>query len=94
MLYSSYFVVRYEHLGTHIFIPIIYYTIGTYMDHCECVVTIYFFSQGLCFLHNNQVIHRDIRGSNILLTKNGEVKLVDFGLSRYTKISKHKHQST
>uniref|UniRef100_A0A2S2R2K6 Neither inactivation nor afterpotential protein C n=1 Tax=Sipha flava TaxID=143950 RepID=A0A2S2R2K6_9HEMI len=38
--------------------------------------------RALCFLHNNQVIHRDIRGSNLLLTKNGEVKLVDFGLSR------------
>lgn len=27
-------------------------------------------------------MHRDIRGSNILLTKEGEIKLVDFGLSR------------
>lgn len=27
-------------------------------------------------------MHRDIRGSNILLTREGEVKLVDFGLSK------------
>ncbi|XP_055376536.1 neither inactivation nor afterpotential protein C [Condylostylus longicornis] len=33
-------------------------------------------------LNRNHFIHRDIRGSNILLTKNGEVKLSDFGLTR------------
>lgn len=34
-------------------------------------------------LHENHVIHRDVRGNNILLTKEGEVKLVDFGLCRH-----------
>ncbi|OAD59027.1 Neither inactivation nor afterpotential protein C [Eufriesea mexicana] len=38
--------------------------------------------QALIYLHENNVIHRDIRGSNIVLTKEGEVKMVDFGLSR------------
>ncbi|XP_014215430.1 neither inactivation nor afterpotential protein C isoform X2 [Copidosoma floridanum] len=36
-------------------------------------------------LHENNVLHRDIRASNIMLTKEGEIKLVDFGLCRMIK---------
>ncbi|XP_011500567.1 PREDICTED: neither inactivation nor afterpotential protein C [Ceratosolen solmsi marchali] len=36
-------------------------------------------------LHENNVLHRDIRASNIMLTKEGEVRLVDFGLARIIK---------
>uniref|UniRef100_A0A672RP66 non-specific serine/threonine protein kinase n=1 Tax=Sinocyclocheilus grahami TaxID=75366 RepID=A0A672RP66_SINGR len=37
--------------------------------------------QGLSHLHTHKVIHRDIKGQNVLLTENAEVKLVDFGVS-------------
>ncbi|XP_078272233.1 myosin-IIIa-like [Rhinoraja longicauda] len=36
---------------------------------------------GLKHLHNNRTIHRDIKGNNILLTTEGGIKLVDFGVS-------------
>uniref|UniRef100_A0A8C1YG99 non-specific serine/threonine protein kinase n=1 Tax=Cyprinus carpio TaxID=7962 RepID=A0A8C1YG99_CYPCA len=36
---------------------------------------------GLQHLHINKTIHRDVKGNNILLTTEGGIKLVDFGVS-------------
>ena len=37
---------------------------------------------GLYFIHKNYILHRDIKTANILVTKEGKLKLADFGLAR------------
>jgi TPR repeat protein/tRNA A-37 threonylcarbamoyl transferase component Bud32 len=38
--------------------------------------------EGLRYIHNMNIIHRDIKPSNLFFTKKGEVKLLDFGISK------------
>ncbi|CAB16269.1 CTD kinase subunit alpha [Schizosaccharomyces pombe] len=44
--------------------------------------------EALAYLHHRGVLHRDIKGSNILLNNNGDLKFADFGLARFNTSSK------
>ena len=37
---------------------------------------------GLEYLHTNHIMHRDIKGANILVDNAGRIKLADFGASK------------
>ncbi|KAI4345087.1 hypothetical protein L6164_012251 [Bauhinia variegata] len=42
---------------------------------------------GLAYLHERNTVHRDIKGANILVDPNGEIKLADFGMAKHINSS-------
>ncbi|KIM28139.1 hypothetical protein M408DRAFT_34496, partial [Serendipita vermifera MAFF 305830] len=37
---------------------------------------------GLAYLHSRRIVHLDIKPANLLISRNGEIKICDFGVSR------------
>ena len=60
-------------------------------DACAIVVQA---AKALQFAHEHQVIHRDIKPSNLILTRDGEVKILDFGLARLEHGGLTNHDAT
>ncbi|KAG7231250.1 hypothetical protein INR49_012081 [Caranx melampygus] len=54
---------------------------GDRMDEAIIAYILHEALMGLQHLHINKTIHRDVKGNNILLTTQGGIKLVDFGVS-------------
>jgi len=45
-------------------------------------------AQALDYAHRNGVVHRDIKPANIMILRNGEIKVADFGIARVMTSSK------
>ena len=57
----------------------------------DCIKSIMFqILSGVKYIHDNYILHRDIKPANILILNKGQVKLADFGISRF--FEKRKNQ--
>jgi len=51
-------------------------------------------AEGLAYAHSRNVIHKDIKPQNVMITKQGEVKLMDFGIAETVRTSMSRIQNT
>ena len=58
-----------------------YNTLQQPLAETEISAIMYYSLLGLDYLHKSHMVHRDIKGGNILLNDEGEIKLADLGVS-------------
>ncbi|PWA63009.1 Protein kinase, catalytic domain-containing protein [Artemisia annua] len=83
-------VVMDEFDGVYMVMEYIDHELKSYMERLdepfgqsEVKCLMYQLLNGLSYLHDNYVIHRDLKTSNLLLNDKGELKICDFGMSRH-----------
>lgn len=83
-----YDVVHTEHKLTLVF-EYLDQDLKKYLDHCDGrsdmgVLQSFLFQliRGVQFCHQHRVLHRDLKPQNLLINREGELKLADFGLAR------------
>lgn len=59
--------------------------LGLKLDEILIAYILYHTLSALEHLHSNKVMHRDIKGHNILITEDCSIKLIDFGVSAHLK---------
>lgn len=52
------------------------------LDEIEAKKIIWQLLRSVAFIHEHDIIHRDIKPENLLLSKNGVLKMCDFGFAR------------
>jgi len=55
------------------------------LTESEAAIFYYQLINGLEYIHKNNIIHRDLKPENLLLSKDDILKIIDFGLSNYSR---------
>ncbi|KAI5115200.1 hypothetical protein M0805_005348 [Coniferiporia weirii] len=66
-------------------------TVLTYLESypgCDLRQSVLHIAEGIGYLHNNDIIHSDIKPENILISSSGEPRICDFGISRMVAASR------